>query len=164
MMQTKYCPKCKTDKKLSEFSKDKYTKSGYHVWCKKCQLKKGNEYRNRPDIREKINKQQNKRNVKRYNTDKKFRDMKKNVSRKYWLKYQYGLSVEDYDKMVEKQQGCCAICGINQSELNIRMIVDHNHQTGEIRGLLCSTCNVRVGWYENWFQKQKENLKHYLGE
>ena len=164
MPETKYCPKCKTDKELSKFNKDKYTKSGYHGWCKVCQVEKGRDYRNRPEIKEQLNKQQNKRNVKRYNTDKDFRDMKKSVSRKYWLKYQYGLSVDDYDELVEKQQGCCAICGVNQSDLNIRLIVDHNHTTGKVRGLLCTTCNVRVGWYESWYKKQKENLKNYLGE
>ena len=162
--KTKYCPKCKQDKLLVGFNKDRATKSGYHGWCKKCQLEKGRLYRKQPEIRKRINEKQNKNNVKRYNTNKEFRTMKKEASRGYWLKSQYSLSLEEYDIMVEQQSGCCKICGIPQSELKQRLVVDHNHKTGEVRGLLCTACNVRVGWYENWYKKQKINLKNYLGE
>ena len=46
--------------------------------------------------------------------------------------------------MLDKQDHCCAICDKHKSEFNQNLAVDHNHVTGEIRGLLCTYCNHRV--------------------
>jgi DNA-directed RNA polymerase subunit RPC12/RpoP len=62
----------------------------------------------------------------------------------YRLKTRYGLTKEQYNELFEKQKGCCALCGKHQSELKMRLAVDHCHQTSEIRSLLCSYCNLRV--------------------
>lgn len=62
----------------------------------------------------------------------------------YRLKTRYGLSVAQYDELFEKQEGKCALCGKHQSELKTRLAVDHDHQTSEIRSLLCGYCNLRV--------------------
>ena len=50
-----------------------------------------------------------------------------------------------YDEMFTKQEGRCAICGRHQSELPKALCVDHVHNTGEIRALLCSDCNLGIG-------------------
>ena len=57
----------------------------------------------------------------------------------------YGISLEQYNELLEKQDNKCAICLVSQSDLSRRLDVDHNHITGEIRGLLCSSCNVAIG-------------------
>ena len=57
--------------------------------------------------------------------------------RDFHLRSTYGLSLEDYDKMVEKQHGECAIC----KEPEEKLLVDHNHRTKKVRGLLCAPCN-----------------------
>lgn len=62
----------------------------------------------------------------------------------YRLKTRYGLTVEQYNQLFEKQEGKCALCGKHQSDLKMRLAVDHDHQTSEIRSLLCSYCNLRV--------------------
>jgi len=72
----------------------------------------------------------------------------------------YGLSLEDYNDLYNQQQGCCAICGKHQSEIKRTLFVDHNHDTGKIRGLLCYTCNSGLGFYEN----NEENVLNYLKE
>ena len=60
------------------------------------------------------------------------------------MKNRYGVTLEQYDKMFEGQNGVCAICGgINKSDR--RLAIDHNHETGKIRGLLCSNCNTGIG-------------------
>src|SRR5258705_11429755 len=69
--------------------------------------------------------------------------------RKNWLKRLYGLSIEDFDKMFQKQKGLCAICKNPQSESIKSLAVDHCHKTGKVRGLLCNGCNLSVGNYEN---------------
>lgn len=60
-----------------------------------------------------------------------------------WLK-QYGLTIEDYNALLEKQGGVCAICS-NVCSTGKRLSVDHDHDTGRVRGLLCSTCNRGIG-------------------
>jgi hypothetical protein len=59
----------------------------------------------------------------------------------HWLMRKYGLTREDYDLMLLKQNNCCAIC----ERLMSRPCVDHNHETDEIRELLCDQCNVAIG-------------------
>lgn len=56
-----------------------------------------------------------------------------------------GLTLADYDKLFEKQQGVCAICdGVNTD--GRRLFIDHNHITGGVRGLLCNQCNALLGY------------------
>lgn len=50
-------------------------------------------------------------------------------------------TVEDYDRLLEEQDGRCALC---ESEMK-RAVVDHDHDTGKVRGLLCDTCNTGLG-------------------
>jgi hypothetical protein len=64
--------------------------------------------------------------------------------RKDALKSKYGISVEDYESMLESQGGVCAVCGDINSDR--RLAVDHDHATGEVRGLLCTRCNVAIGF------------------
>jgi len=59
----------------------------------------------------------------------------------------YGLTLQKYDEMLAKQNGGCAICGskVAKTQRNGRFCVDHDHETGEIRGLLCAPCNRGIG-------------------
>lgn len=59
----------------------------------------------------------------------------------------YGLSTDDYSELVEEQNGVCALCGKASEERAIA--VDHDHASGEIRGLLCSPCNTGVGMFRD---------------
>jgi hypothetical protein len=65
------------------------------------------------------------------------------------LRYRYGITLVDYQRLYEQQQGRCALC--NQSEYEAdwrRLAVDHDHNTGRVRGLLCIRCNSHVAWLE----------------
>ena len=62
----------------------------------------------------------------------------------YTLK-KYGITFDDYNKMFEEQNGCCASCGDHQTLFTKRLVVDHNHETGKVRALLCSNCNTALG-------------------
>ena len=61
----------------------------------------------------------------------------------------HGITLADYDKILEAQNGLCAICTRPQGSEVRRMAVDHNHQTGQVRALLCTACNLLVGWAEH---------------
>lgn len=57
----------------------------------------------------------------------------------------YRITTEDYNKMFQKQNGCCAICKVHTKELKRGLHIDHNHKTNEVRGLLCHRCNTALG-------------------
>jgi hypothetical protein len=65
------------------------------------------------------------------------------------LRKSYGIKSEDYDRMLIEQSGVCFICGEPETKIVkgrlIKLAVDHCHGTGEIRGLLCHSCNVALG-------------------
>ena len=65
------------------------------------------------------------------------------------LKKKFNLTLEEYNEMFNKQNGCCAICGKHQSILNRGLSVDHCHKTCLIRGLLCQKCNYGLGMFED---------------
>lgn len=61
------------------------------------------------------------------------------------LKLKYGITVQQYNTMLENQNSCCALCEKHTSVLERRLAVDHCHETGRIRGLLCMPCNTSLG-------------------
>lgn len=67
------------------------------------------------------------------------------------LKAKYGITVADYDAMLAKQNGVCAICKFPPKRR--RLAVDHNHKTGKVRGLLCWRCNYALGVLERSMPK-----------
>jgi Recombination endonuclease VII len=75
------------------------------------------------------------------------------------LEREYGLSVEEYDVLLEVQNGVCAICKRPERRINNKskklqaLSVDHDHNTGRIRGLLCNNCNWGLGWFERFCEE-----------
>lgn len=58
----------------------------------------------------------------------------------------YGITKEQYNLILNKQNNKCAICEIDFSLLTLRQIhLDHNHETGKVRGILCYKCNLAIG-------------------
>lgn len=72
----------------------------------------------------------------------------------------YGISIERYNAMLQQQNGLCAICR-NPPELYQKLVVDHNHTTGHVRGLLCSACNQGLGLFKD-NQEYLLNAAKYL--
>ncbi len=66
------------------------------------------------------------------------------------LKRSYGITLNDYNQMLTEQNDCCAICGTdNPGGKHGKFMVDHNHDTGEVRGLLCKRCNIAIGEFND---------------
>jgi len=78
------------------------------------------------------------------------REQGRNTKFRLNLKRNYGMTVEEYDALLEAQRRVCAICGgINPKHgrygTQFRLAVDHDHETGKVRGLLCNNCNRALG-------------------
>lgn len=72
----------------------------------------------------------------------------------------YGIGLADYDRMLLEQNGKCVICDAERGGRKGQFFsVDHDHDTGEIRGLLCTRCNWCLGWYERRLAKIVSYLK-----
>jgi Recombination endonuclease VII len=64
------------------------------------------------------------------------------------LKRDYGLTVDQYNELMRAQEGCCKICKSHYSDQHHgTLCVDHNHKTGQVRGLLCGSCNRALGLF-----------------
>lgn len=70
----------------------------------------------------------------------------------------YGLQPGEYQMMLDRQDGGCAICG--KKPVTMRLAVDHDHQTGRVRGLLCLRCNRALGLWESDPQKMRNLIKY----
>lgn len=83
---------------------------------------------------------------KRIEYNKKFKIDNPDYFKNKHLESTYGISIDEYNNKLIIQNNRCAICGKHESEINRgRLFVDHDHDTGKIRGLLCQKCNSALG-------------------
>ena len=155
-MKTKICTKCKTEQPIEAFCKSKYSSQktgaishGRSSWCRTCILAQKKEYysKNYDKIQKNVMAWRSK-NKERYRGYMKKRYDKDKISGVYHnkkLQKLYGISLLDYNKILKSQNGCCAICKSDPSEESKKLVVDHCHETGIIRGLLCERCNFALG-------------------
>lgn len=116
-LETKTCSKCSKTKAISEFAKSKIHSSGAYSSCKQCKKAYTDAaYAKNPYHGEDTR-----------------------------LRRTYKISLEDYNNLFTKQNGCCAICKIDQQALKKKLFVDHCHKTSKVRGLLCHKCNFAIG-------------------
>lgn len=82
----------------------------------------------------------------------------KDCQRAYMLLSRYGITQTEYNDMLVEQNYKCRICLRHVDAINHTLAVDHSHETGAVRGLLCQDCNGKLGWYEMY----SEQIKDYL--
>lgn len=121
--QEKFCKNCDEWKPLEDFNLDKKGKHGRQHKCKSCMTDYNKIYNNIPKNRNRI-----------YGYNK-----------IYSLEKSYGITIQQYNQMLEEQNYKCKICGKHQSENKTKLAVDHCHETGMVRGLLCFNCNTGLG-------------------
>jgi hypothetical protein len=76
-----------------------------------------------------------------------------------WLRKKYGISLDIFNEMFESQKGACKIC----FRAGLTLCVDHCHETGKVRGLLCRRCNYGLGYFSDNLESFK-NIIIYLEE
>lgn len=127
---TKRCLMCEVVKPITEFHKDLQSPDLHRKICKPCGSMSALRWNKKnPEAMKKHNRAWRVAH----------RDSIKTNGRKYHLKKTYGITDEQYWAMFESQGRRCAICQVQPTKK--RLAVDHNHKTGEVRGLLCSRCN-----------------------
>jgi hypothetical protein len=148
---TKKCTKCGEIKVIEEFYKARDMKDGRQSLCKVCKREHSRNWwhadidKHRDDVKKwhKANREKvlnNVRQWKRNNPDK---------ARAQHLKRKYGITEEDYQSVLVSQGGVCAICGELELSKTGRLHIDHNHDTGKVRGLLCGQCNKGIGLFKD---------------
>jgi hypothetical protein len=91
----------------------------------------------------------------------------RDIQRRYGLKHRHGITVEEYDALLKRQGGHCALCPAKPGEYgqNGRLHVDHCHETGKNRGLLCNRCNhaiERLDSNPDWGRKAEQYRQSFL--
>lgn len=69
----------------------------------------------------------------------------KDCSRDQRLVKTYGITLAEFHKLLEEQNNACAICGMHLANKGMNTHIDHDHETNEVRGLLCRSCNILLG-------------------
>ena len=110
---------CKEEHPLSDYGKDKSRPDGLTPYCSKCRKEKGDKYY-----------------AERYANGK---------TRWYSYIRKYGLTQEGFEAIWAEQGECCAICKTTEPGGRGEFHVDHNHKTGDVRGILCTHCNTGLG-------------------
>lgn len=72
----------------------------------------------------------------------------------------HGISIEVYEEMLHNQDNKCFCCGISHLDIPNGLYVDHCHKTGKVRGLLCSTCNLGIGYAKDNVEILKNMIKY----
>lgn len=181
-MITKVCTKCKEIKLVSDFCKDKYQKDGLYPRCMECRRIHGKLWRERkntqPEHRNKLRRKARERYwrirspdwLKRKCEYEKRRLKDRNLIYLSSAERKYKISREWYETQLTRQNGLCAICGQPETTKNarnpnliVRLSIDHNHKTGQIRKLLCHKCNVALGAFREDINILK-NATAYLQE
>ena len=140
---TKVCKTCWLEKAITEFN---WKKTGrlHDCHCRECIREKWrkrdkDKYDNDPEFRQR-----------RVENARRYRRMHPNAARKTNIKTRYWLSPEDIEKMKELQNYKCPICWASEENLKRWLVIDHSHFNGDIRWLLCDTCNKFIGRYERY--------------
>ena len=137
----KRCTKCSKVKLLIEFDTNSSTYDGLYSWCKSCQrIYKSFHTRNYGK-----NAQTNKV-MQRLQMDRHERNLA--AKRRSRMKYMYGITPEQYDKILEEQNYLCALCGCELTHDAVPSI-DHSHTLNEMRGIVCRKCNLMIGLAED---------------
>jgi len=119
----------------------------------------------------KANKDKHKEYQKRYRTNNrerylescaKYRATHKSEMREWELRSKYGLTTQEFDSRLIAQGNKCALCGLEFTERS-RPVVDHDHSTGLVRGLLHRTCNSFLGFFERYGKEASAYLRNSGG-
>src|SRR5690349_13951430 len=129
----RFCPSCETVLPLESFVRNKTTTTGYGSYCRPCQNAKATESRERLH----------------------------GGARHYHLRRRYDIGADDVVRLLAAQGGCCAVC---LRPLTVKQChVDHDHATGNVRGILCFNCNGGLGQFRDDVRLLRRAARYLVG-
>jgi arsenate reductase-like glutaredoxin family protein len=134
----KHCPRCKETKPVTEYFKSNHTVHGLGVYCKPCSTERQKKWIDASDAGK----------AARAKRAREWRKDNPMAERRNGLK-KYGLTIQEYDARLLAQGSKCAICETTEPLGRGRFHVDHCHDTGAVRGLLCHHCNLGIGNFKH---------------
>ena len=186
-MVDKICGHCGVVKPLEHCYSDRRSKDGLRSWCKECCSESSKGYNADPNLKPgRLLRSRNYKEVyyadpekwdkklqydkDKYANDPVFREKFKATGKLWRIKNarkiindklfaSFGITIEDYEKMLAEQNGVCRTCKQNRGKR--RLAVDHCHKTGKIRGLLCHYCNTTLGLVKEDIEILN-NIKEYI--
>lgn len=165
---TKKCSVCSEVKSREEFYVAKNTKDGNRSSCKPCNNKQAREWaaNNKDKIRQRSKERYKENPLKQKVAQEKWRrdnpEQYSKIQRNTKLKLNYGIDLEEYDRMLDRQEGKCLICsGTDSNSTNTdNLYVDHCHKTNKVRGLLCSHCNSGLGMFKDSIESLERAIQY----
>ena len=149
MREFKVCTKCGERKPLADYYPMKGMRDGHRNDCIECNkaAKKARHAANPEPHRERVRQwaKDNSERVAEYQREYRKRDDVKRRARAAYYQKAYGISLDEADAVLEAQGGRCAICKAEMPERLASMHLDHDHESGAIRGFLCIDCNHGIG-------------------
>ena len=149
--ESRSCTKCGTEKPWAAFVRA--GKSGIRTVCRPCWATYVREHKAKdPEHQREV--------------AKAYRARRPDIYRNSILKFNYGITVVEYEKMLADQGGVCAVCGREETQRHNRtgrprrLAVDHDHETGEVRGLLCAPCNQTIGLMDESPERLKAVIQY----
>jgi len=138
---TKTCSTCYVEKTVDQFNKQSVRPDGLDIKCKSCSREFHAKRYKDPAIRKKL-----------LGAGARWRERNPDADADKTLRRKYGITLEQYNELYELQGGVCALCKKGETtkrrkkgEGRERLAVDHCHDTGRVRGLLCFKCNTAIG-------------------
>lgn len=132
----KECGRCHKNLSIQSFSINRARKDGLSGICRQCTSDHfKTQYHNDVEFRSRDQARSLKWHAEKYHTDPVWRQKKLNQKLKT-----YGITRDVYDQMLQRQNGICPLCLQPMRE----PCIDHDHETGKVRGLICHTCNAHL--------------------
>ena len=148
----KTCTICNIEKPTSEFANAKAAKDGLFPYCKLCDKERTAKYREKNHEKLKVRQKKynetnreliNKKARDRYAADPKTAYEKRKIQRRVKDSF---CSPELYAELLRQQNSCCGICGKSEKDNGKELSADHCHDKKKMRGLLCQSCNLMLGY------------------
>lgn len=172
-MEIKLCKRCNEYKSLEHFTKNKKQNDGVERYCKNCIKEYRKEHENSLRLLRRIdsngvkickicNEEKSLYNFSDhpYTPDGK-QSSCKNCYTSIMYEKKWGITLNQYNSLLNSQNFSCAICNKHESESYKKLAVDHDHETGKIRGILCENCNMALGNFKDSIENL-QNAINYL--
>lgn len=165
-MNSKICPDCEQTLSLDNFSPDTRAANGLRSYCRPCNTERTKKYYARkkaenPDYVVERREWNNNYLVQK-KKDPLWVERYREKEKGYAYKKKYNITLADKVSMLEQQNYKCLMCD-KEMKLDRNCHVDHSHETGVVRGLLCGRCNGGLAYIEdtNFLERAKEYLEKY---